>query len=465
MSAAVARGGPVIPVFIWSPDEEGGWSPGAASRWWLHQSLAQLASQLQKRGAQLIIRRGSCLEELRSVAKESGADAVFWSRRYEPAIIERDRRLKEQLTGQGLLAKSFNSALLHEPWTIQNKSGKPFQVFTPFWKHCLTLPAPSEPLPAPEKLSSFPKALKSLSLAALELEPKIHWADGMNTAWEPGENGAGALLQQFCASAFSSYSIGRNRPDQTGTSRLSPHLHFGEISPRQIWHTLRRHAEKNGLSQAEWRGSQYLAELGWREFAHHLLFHFPHTPTHPLRAEFERFPWRDNPALLKAWQRGRTGYPLVDAGMHELWMTGWMHNRVRMVVASFLIKDLLIPWQIGSEWFWDTLVDSDLASNTLGWQWTAGCGADAAPFFRIFNPISQGEKFDPDGDYVRHWIPRLASLPTKWIHQPWMAPADVLRSAGVVIGKNYPAPIVDHGQARQTALKAFAEIKGGKLSP
>ncbi len=457
--AAVERGGPVIPLFIWSPDEEGGWSAGGASRWWLHQSLWRLEKQLLKLGARLIIRRGTCLETLQDVVRESGADAVYWSRRYEPAIIERDRRIKEQLTEQGLQAKSFNSALLHEPWTIQNKSDKPFQVFTPFWKTCLTLAAPSEPLPAPKRLLAFTQSVKSLSLAALELEPKIKWADGMKAAWEPGEDGAEALLQQFCELAFSTYSIGRNRPDQSGTSRLSPHLHFGEISPRQVWHALRRHAEKHGLSETEWRNSQYLAEIGWREFAHHLLFHFPHTPTHPLRAEFERFPWRENAASLKAWQRGLTGYPLVDAGMRELWTTGWMHNRVRMVVASFLVKDLLLPWQTGAEWFWDTLVDADLASNTLGWQWTAGCGADAAPFFRIFNPVSQGEKFDPNGDYVRHWVPELSMIPAKWIHQPWMAPSDVLRSAGVVMGKSYPAPIVDHGKARQMALEAFANIK------
>ncbi len=461
LSAAIARGGPVVLVFIWSPDDEGGWSAGGASRWWLHQSLARLEEQLLKLGARLVIRQGSCLEELKSIVRDTGADAVYWSRRYEPAIIERDRRIKEQLRAQGLHAKSFNSALLHEPWSIRNKSDKPFQVFTPFWKNCLTLAAPSEPLPAPKRLSAFTKPVKSLSLAALELEPKIKWADGISAAWAPGERGAEVLLQRFCVAAFSNYSIGRNRPDQSGTSHLSPHLHFGEISPRQVWHALRRHAEKYGLSETEWRNSQYLAEIGWREFAHHLLYHFPHTPTHPLRTEFERFPWRENAAGLKAWQRGRTGYPLVDAGMRELWTTGWMHNRVRMVVASFLVKDLLIPWQTGAEWFWDTLVDADLASNTLGWQWTAGCGADAAPFFRIFNPISQGEKFDPNGDYVRHWVPELSMLPAKWIHQPWNAPADVLLSAGVVIGKTYPAPIVDHGQARQFALEAFANIKSG----
>lgn len=460
--AAVERGGPVIPIFIWSPDEEGGWSPGAASRWWLHQSLAQLEKELLKIGARLVIRRGPCLETLQDVARESGAEAIFWSHRYEPSVIERDRRIKEQLTAQGLLVKSFNSALLHEPWNIQNKSGKPFQVFTPFWKNCLALDAPSEPLPAPERLPSFSKPLKSLSLVALELEPKINWTGRMSAAWEPGADGADALLQRFCEGAFANYGNGRNRPDQSGTSRLSPHLHFGEISPRQVWHALRRHAEKNGLSGSEWRGSQYLAEIGWREFAHHLLFHFPHTPTHPLRAEFERFPWRHDAALLKAWQLGRTGYPLVDAGMRELWTTGWMHNRVRMVVASFLVKDLLLPWQTGAEWFWDTLVDADLASNTLGWQWTAGCGADAAPFFRIFNPVSQGEKFDPNGDYVRQWVPELAMLPAKWIHQPWMAPAEVLRIAGVKIGKNYPTPVVDHGQARQMALEAFSKIKRGE---
>ena len=266
-------------------------------------------------------------------------------------------------------------------------------------------------------------------------------------------------LREFLAQAFDDYSEKRNRPDVAGTSRLSPHLHFGEISPRQIWHGLRALAARRDLTVAVWRHSQFLAEVGWREFAHHLLFHFPRTPAEPLRPQFRHFPWRKDSASLRAWQKGRTGYPIVDAGMRELWKTGWMHNRVRMIAASFLVKDLLLPWQDGARWFWDTLVDADLAQNTLGWQWTAGCGADAAPYFRIFNPVSQGEKFDPNGDYVRHWCPELAKLPDEWLHRPWEAPVEIFARAGMQAGRDYPERIISHAVAHEVALEAFARIK------
>ena len=459
LDAAVSRGAPVIPVFIWAPDEDGDWPPGAASRFWLHHSLTALNADLRALGSRLIIRCGPTLATLQELARGTNAAAVFWNRRYEPAVIERDKAVKEALRAGGLEAESFNGALLHEPWTIENKSGRPFQVFTPFWKHCLTLPDPAPPASAPKQITAPPRWPDSLNLAALELEPRIAWADGIRAAWQPGSAGAEQQLQRFLEAAFADYGENRNRPDLTGTSRLSPHLHFGEISPRQIWHALRRRAEISGWPTAKWRGSQFLAEVGWREFAHHLLFHFPHTPTEPLRAEFKRFPWRRDAGQLRAWQRGRTGYPLVDAGLRELWATGWMHNRVRMVAASFLVKDLMISWQEGARWFWDTLVDADLAQNTLGWQWTAGCGADAAPYFRVFNPYGQGEKFDPRGDYVRRWVPELAKLPDEWVHRPHEAPPAVLARAGVEPGRNYPPPIVSHGIAREVALEAFARLK------
>lgn len=459
IAAAIERGGPVLPVFIWSPEEESPWPPGAASRWWLHQSLTSLDADLRTLGLRLVIRRGPALDALHALAKETGATAVFWNRRYEPAVSARDAKAMEALRGEGLAVENFNAALLHEPWTIQNRSGKPFQVFTPFWRHCLAQPDPPQPLPAPRRLPAPGRRPGSLALEELQLEPRAKWADGFRTLWQPGEAGAAAALNRFLAWGFDNYSAQRSRLDIAGTARLSPHLHFGEISPRQVWHALARMAAQSVLPPSSWRDSQFLTELGWREFAHHLLHHFPHMPTAPLRAEFARFPWRKNAFWLRAWQQGRTGFPIVDAGMRELWATGWMHNRARMVVASFLVKDLLIDWQEGARWFWDTLVDADLANNTLGWQWTAGCGADAAPYFRVFNPLSQSRKFDPDGEYIRRWCPELAKLPTRWIHEPEKAPAEILRAAGVELGRTYPRPIVSHAIAREVALEAYERTR------
>jgi deoxyribodipyrimidine photo-lyase len=461
LQAAVARRAGVVPVFVWAPEEEGAWPPGAASRWWLHQSLERLSEALRAKGTDLVIRRGPALAELRAVARETGAEALFWNRRYEPAVVERDRGVAEGLRTAGLEARSFNGSLLHEPWEIQNKSGRPFQVFTPFWRTCLSQPDPESPFPAPRRIAPWQGKASSLPLAALGLEPKSDWAGGLRAAWHPGSAGAIAEINRFLREGILDYSENRNRPDLVGTSRLSPHLHFGEISPRQVWHAVRSFAEDRSIAKTTWRAWQFLTEIGWREFAHHLLHHFPQTPEQPLRSEYGQFPWRENPDGLRSWQRGRTGYPLVDAGMRELWGTGWMHNRVRMVVASFLVKDLLISWQQGARWFWETLVDADLANNTLGWQWTAGCGADAAPYYRIFNPVSQGEKFDPAGGYVRRWIPELARLGGEWIHQPWKAPATVLAGAGIELDRHYPEPVVSHAIAREVALEAYQKIRKG----
>jgi deoxyribodipyrimidine photo-lyase len=459
LQESVQRGGVVVPLFIWAPEEEGGWPPGGASRWWLHQSLDALSRDLEGLGSRLIIRRGDSLRVLLHLAKETGARAVFWNRRYEPASIARDTRVKVELAARGLEAKSFKGSLLQEPWEVKNQTGKPYQVFTPFWRACLAGPVPPLPLAAPGCLKRPRSWPESVSLLALELEPKIDWAAGLREAWQPGSQGARAKLRDFLAKAWLNYDEGRNRPDRLGTSRLSPHLHFGEISPRQVWHQVRRYAEQHDLAASAWQRSQFLAELGWREFAHHLLYHFPHTPSQPLRPEFARFPWRKNQAWLRRWQRGQTGYPIVDAGMRELWTTGWMHNRVRMIVASFLVKDLLLPWSEGARWFWDTLVDADLANNTLGWQWSAGCGADAAPYFRIFNPIAQGERFDPQGAYVRRWVPELSRLPDHCIHRPWETPAPRLAEAGPRLGRDYPSPIVKHAIARETALEAYHTLR------
>jgi len=438
-----------------APAEEDPWRPGAASLWWLHGSLAALRDALAKLGAPLVLRGDDSLAERRRLDAETGAKAIFWNRLYEPASIARDTRVKAALKADGIDAKSFNAALLHEPWTIEKQTGGPFQVFTPFWRHCCKLPVP-EPLAAPERLAAFAPTPQSLALDELRLLPAIPWDAGMRDAWTPGEAGARAALVRFLDAPIADYPDARDVPSTVGTSRLSPHLHFGEIGPRRIFREVANRAERTASDRGV---AKYLAEVGWREFSHHLLYHFPQTTDAPLRADFAEFPWNDDAAHLRAWRRGRTGYPIVDAGMRELWTTGWMHNRVRMVVASFLVKHLRLHWLEGARWFWDTLVDADLAQNTLGWQWAAGCGADAAPYFRIFNPMLQGAKFDPDGAYVKRWVPELAKLPAKWIHAPWEAPRAALLQAGVRPGDTYPEPVVDHATAREEALAAFASIR------
>ncbi|MBI1356214.1 MAG: deoxyribodipyrimidine photo-lyase [Acidobacteria bacterium] len=461
LAAATARGGPVVPVFLWEPAEEGDWPAGGASKWWLHQSLERLDADLRALGSRLILRQGPAAETLAALARETGAEAVYWNRRYEPASIERDQGVKQSLRSEGLDCRSFSAALLWEPWTIRTQSGGPYKVFSPFWRACQAAEPPGEPEPAPTSLPSPAIWPCSVQLAALGLEPAIDWAAGIREAWRPGEAGAAERLSRFVEEIVDDYAESRDRPDRDGTSRLSPHLHFGEISPRTIWRAVRERLDRQEPPRGAVAKSaqKYLAELAWREFGHHLLYHFPHTPLEPLRPEFARFPWADDPENLRRWQKGRTGYPIVDAGMRELWATGWMHNRVRMIVASFLVKDLLLPWQEGARWFWDTLVDADLANNTLGWQWAGGCGADAAPYFRIFNPILQGERFDPRGVYVRRWVPELAAVPDRWLHKPWEAPMKVLRGCGVNPATDYPLPSVNHSEARQRALEAWDELK------
>jgi deoxyribodipyrimidine photo-lyase len=430
LAAALKRSGPVVPVYVWAPEEEGAWPPGAASKWWLHCSLSELLAALEQRGSRLIIARGPAGEALASLAAETGATAVFWNRRYEPAAAARDAEVKRTLRARGVLCESFNGSLLFEPWTIRNQSGQPFRVFTAFWRASLVKPVPPASMEAPRVLPAPESWPRSLELANLRLEPAVDWATGFRKVWQPGESGASRQLKRFLEEALTGYPANRDRPGAAGTSRLSPHLHFGEISPGQVWRAVSERMEGRGAAC-----EAYLRQLAWREFAHHLLYHHPESCAQTLRPEFSGFPWRCDPGLLKAWKRGRTGYPLVDAGMRELWHTGWMHNRVRMVVASFLVKHLLISWREGAAWFWDTLVDADLANNTLGWQWVAGCGADAAPYFRIFNPAIQAAKFDPQSEYVRRWVPELAA------------------------GAGYPPPVVDHVEARERALAALASIK------
>lgn len=430
--AAAATRGEVVPLFIWAPEEERPWEPGAASRWWLHQSLERLAASLAKAGAPLVIRRGPSLDAIRAVARETSASHVVWNRRYEPAVVARDTAIKKSLAADGLVPESFNGSLLFEPMQVATKEGKPYQVFTPFWRALLARTEPAEPVTAPRKLRGVATPPRSESVESLGLLPAIDWAGTMRKTWAPGEAGAAKRLDAFLGERLTAYGTDRDRPDREGTSSLSAHLHFGEISPRRVWHAVRAAVGGTPAAKIATGGAEvYLRELGWREFANHLLFHFPHTSDAPLRADYARFPWANDPVGLRAWQKGRTGFPIVDAGMRQLWATGWMHNRVRMIVASFLVKDLRISWLEGARWFWDTLVDADLAANTLGWQWAAGCGADAAPYFRIFNPTSQGEKFDPDGSYVGQWVD---------------------------LGSGYPEPIVDHAEARKLALEALKVV-------
>ncbi|MCB9949731.1 MAG: deoxyribodipyrimidine photo-lyase [Planctomycetaceae bacterium] len=455
LQAAVERGGPVIPLFIWSDEEEAEWPTGSCSKWWLHHSLSRLQETCAELGSPLVVREGASESVLDEVLKETGADAIFWNRRYESVIRKRDEQIKSNLASRGLTVASFNGSLLVEPWEVLTKQGTPYQVFTPFWRACQESRQQVAPLPAPTRLTASELPLRSESIDSLSFLPRIPWDAEFPKHWTPGEAGARAAMDGFLTRAVKDYSQGRNIPSQKATSRLSPHLHFGEISPRQIEEELKQ----RGLSASQEGVKTFVSELGWREFAHSIMFHFPHTENEALRDSFHSFPWVENAEHLERWQRGQTGYPIVDAGMRELWTTGWMHNRVRMIVGSFLTKDLLIDWKEGARWFWDTLVDADLANNQLGWQWVSGCGADAAPYFRVFNPITQGTKFDPDGTYVRRWCPELADLPNKWIHAPWTAPDKVLRQANVELGGNYPEPIVDHAEARKAALNAFASIK------
>lgn len=460
LAAAYARHEQVIPLYIHAPEEEGAWAPGGAQCWWLHHSLKALADSLDAAGAPLTIRRGPSEQALAELLDETGAEAVYWNRLYEPLVIERDRRIKAWLReNRGVHAESFNAALLYEPWQIETGQGQPYRVFTPFWKRISGYGLPDSVLAAPPSIPGRQHAQASVPIAALDLKPTIRWDEGLEATWQPGEAGALARLERFCSDVVGDYREVRERPALAGTSALSPHIHFGEIGPRQIVQALRQ----RGQAETDSAGV-FLSELGWRDFAHHLLFHFPHTPERPLNERFEAFPWRD-PAReaaddLAAWQAGRTGVPLVDAGMRQLWYCGWMHNRIRMVVASFLTKNLRLNWLHGARWFQDTLVDADLASNTLGWQWAGGCGADAAPYFRVFNPVRQGERFDPGGAYVRAWVPEIAALPDRYIHAPWQAPRNVLEAAGITPGLHYPRPIVDLKASRQAALAAFETIKG-----
>jgi deoxyribodipyrimidine photo-lyase len=444
--AALGSGHFVVPVYVLDDETEGVRPAGAASRWWLHHSLQSLDACLRAAGSRLILRRGPAEQVIAGLAAECRAEAVHWNRAYDRGGRARDARLEQALARRGVAAASHKANLLFEPHEIRTLAGGPFKVFTAFWRACRQMPPPERPLPAPRRLPAPEAWPKSDDLASWRLLPTMpDWSGGLGASWVPGEAGAIARLMAFLDEAIADYADKRDRPALDGTSRLSPHLAFGEVSPRQIWRAV---AARPHSAATE----KFLAELGWREFANHLMFHFDDLAQRNFRPEFDAFPWSADDVAVEAWRRGRTGYPIVDAGMRQLWTTGWLHNRVRMIVASFLTKDLLVDWRVGERWFWDTLVDADAANNAAGWQWVAGSGADAQPYFRIFNPVLQGEKFDPAGDYVRRWVPELQSLPAATIHKPWTAsekvPAEI-----------YPERIVEHAAARDRALAAFRDLE------
>ena len=432
---------------------------GGAARWWLGRSLAALSAVLAAKGARLDLLSGDVESLLPPLARAAGAEGVYWGRRYG-SDSQRFARLKAALASAGHAPRSFNTRLLREPWEVVNESGHAYKVFTPFWRRHRALGPLPAPLAAPKRLTSAPwpkDAPQRMKLEDLGLQPHApDWSQGLAEAWTPGETGAEARLHDFLDTAIGAYADERDRPDRSSTSRLSPHLRFGEISPRRVAATLE--AALAGPTAPPRPAEKFLSEIGWREFSYALLHAAPDLATQAWQPKFARFPVLNDPAGLRAWQKGKTGYPLVDAGMRELWATGYMHNRVRMIAASFLIKHLLIDWRQGEAWFWDTLCDADPASNAASWQWVAGSGADAAPYFRIFNPVLQGEKFDPDGTYVRRWVPELAGLDKAHVHAPWKAPPALLAAAGVKLGQSYPAPIVDHDFARQRALAALQSL-------
>ncbi|WP_159999367.1 deoxyribodipyrimidine photo-lyase [Roseomonas sp. 18066] len=450
-----AAEGPLLAVYVL---DDAAHRHGGANRWWLHHSLAALAAALEAKGAALHLVHGDAVTEIPKLARAIGAQTVQAGRLYAPWARQRDAAVAEALEADGRKLVLHTSSVLLEPHRLRSGQGKPYAVYTPFARAIMAMGEPPPAIPAPDKLTGVKPPKGGASLASLKLlphKPEPDWASGFPEMWTPGEEAAQARLAEFAADDAGDYAKGRDIPGIDGTSRLSPSLHWGEVSPRQVWHAVSERGQDAGRQT-------WLKEVLWREFSYHTLWHHPQLPEKPLRAEFEQFGWQPDAKLLAAWQRGQTGYPIVDAGMRQLWRHGWMHNRVRMITGSFLVKHLLQPWQEGAAWFLDTLVDGDLASNSQNWQWVSGCGVDAAPYFRIFNPILQGQKFDADGAYVREFVPELAQLPDKWLHQPWAAPEAVLREAGVVLGKSYPKPVVDHAGARARALAAFADLRSAR---
>ena len=453
--AAIAGNATILPIYILDDENAQKWGMGGASRWWLHKSLEALNVSLS---GNLCFFKGKAEDIISKLVHEKNVTGVYWNRCYEPWRIKRDKRIKASLMKQNILVKSYNGSLLFEPPNIKKDDGTPYKVFTPFYKKgCLVngLP-PREPQETPDRIN-FDSTLKKIPLSELELMPEINWYKDMQDEWVPGEQAAKEQLKKFSQVGIKEYKVGRNRPDKEFVSKLSPYLHFGELSPNQAWHCIKN---LNDTQSYQSSIEHFLSELGWREFSNNLLYYWNELPENNLQKKFDRFPWLNDANTLKKWQHGLTGYPIIDAGMRQLWKTGYMHNRVRMVTGSFLVKNLMLDWRHGEQWFWDTLLDADLANNSASWQWIAGCGADAAPYFRIFNPILQGEKFDPDGVYVRKYVPELKNLSSRYIHKPWEAPTKILSEAKIVLGDNYPRPMVDIKKSRDRALMAFKALSG-----
>jgi deoxyribodipyrimidine photo-lyase len=445
-----AQQGAVLPVYILDDDNAGQHCMGAASRWWLHHSLQALHKSLK---GKLAVYTGDPKKILIDLVEEHSVKAVYWNRCYEPWRIARDKKIKKVLEAHNTDAQGFNGSLLWEPWEVLKKDGTPYKVFTPYYRNgCINAPAPRTPLPKPNGLKLHDAGANQLSIDDLKLLPSIQWDKSLESHWKIGERAALKKLEKFTGNRLENYKQGRDFPALNSVSRLSPHLHFGEVSPNQVWYAAKSNEESDDLDH-------FLSEMAWREFSHSLLYHFPELPRKNLQTKFDNFPWLENKEYLYCWQTGQTGHPLVDAGMRELWQTGYMHNRVRMLVGSFLVKNLLLHWHNGEKWFWDCLLDADLANNSASWQWIAGCGADAAPYFRVFNPSTQGHKFDPEGEYTRHFVPELKELPNKYLFSPWEAPENILQKAGVKLGENYPHPIVDLKLSRVRALDAFQSLK------
>ena len=456
LHAAVSSGRPLVLLYILDEQTKGLRPLGGASKWWLDKSLRALAADIKQAGAQLTLRSGQSADVLDTVIEETGAETIFWNRRYDQPERDLDAAIKEDLTQRGLDVSSHNARLLNEPWQVETNAGGYYKVFTPYWRAARNNFVARDTYGRHKTLSG-PKH-ESESLDDWGLHPSSpDWSTGFDD-WTPGEDGAIARLTDFLDGPINGYKEDRNRPDlDMSTSGLSPHLRFGEIGPLQIWRAVHAGMEAGTIPEKD--GHTFLSEIGWREFSHTLLFYNPALASENYNDSFEFMPWRKDKNAFDAWTKGQTGYPMVDAGMRQLWQTGWMHNRVRMIVASFLTKHLLLPWQDGEAWFWDTLVDADPANNAASWQWTAGSGADAAPYFRVFNPISQGSKFDETGDYVRRFCPELKDLPDKYLHAPWEASEEILNKSGIQLGKTYPKPIVDHSGARQRALDAYDTLK------